>query len=49
MRKINVRKGITYRRMRGWCSLKRSAGNLNSKSGINLPNLLSKEITLLSM
>jgi hypothetical protein len=45
MRKINVRKGITYRRMREWYSLKRSAGNLNSKSGINLPNLLSKEIT----
>jgi hypothetical protein len=49
MRKINVRKGITYRHMREWCSLKRSAGNLNCKSGINLPNLLSKEITLLLM
>jgi hypothetical protein len=46
MRKINEKKEITYRHMREWYSLKRSAGNLNSKSGINPPNLLSKEITL---
>jgi len=44
-RKTNEKKGITYRHTREWCSLKKSAENLNNKSEINLPSWLSKEIT----